>query len=236
MSADVAVRLAIQAAGTIDDGWETRVNMLVPAVAAMLRPPKDGQRSSSPMLVAQQVFDAQVIFGTYLSKHLDERSQRYVVSFQADNGDTPEELRTHRIDETAGAAMVLRLMQIKEGDRCAFFKYVDTVDRSTKVRYLVAIEKQPTKNARAATPPQRPRGSGAERPAAAPPQPAVEAPAPNQSKAAVIRGLLAELSEEQRLKAIDMLSKKGWATADEIPDAEFDKAMYIARHQREDYF
>lgn len=235
MSAEAAVRLAIQAAGTLDDGWETRVNMLVPAIAAMLRPPKPGQRSSTPMLVAEQVAAADVIFGVYLGKHFDEQSQRIVVQLKADNSDRPEEMRTHRVDETAGQAMSLRLMQIHEGDRCAFFKYVEGVDRQTKVRYLVAIEKQPTKNSAVATPPQRPRRTGAERPAVASPVTAA-APAPNQSKSAVIRGLLDDLKPEARLKAIAMLKQRGWETADEIPDDDFETAMYIARHQREDFY
>jgi hypothetical protein len=143
-------------------------------------------------------------------------------------------MRTHRVDEPAGRAMELRLTGLKEGDRCAFFKHVDTLDRTRKVRTLVGIERQPMKNARPATPPQRPGGTGAVRPADRPTS--AEAPVPNQSVAQVIRGLLHELGHAEREKARQLLIEQGWESAEDIPKEDLERAMYIVRFQRTDHF
>jgi hypothetical protein len=231
VSAERAVLLAIQAAGRFDDEWESRVAQVLPMVAGMLREQAEG------MKVANEVLNAQVIFGEYRDKRLEESSQRIVVTFMADNGDRPEEARTHRIDEPAGKAMYLRLMSLQPGDRCAFFKATDTLGPLSKVRLLVNFERQPNKNAAVATPPQRqPRRTGAVRPAEEPPQPSAAAPAPNTTRATVLRAALANQPEEKRLKAIAMLKARGWEGADDIPEADFEKALYIARHQKEDWF
>jgi hypothetical protein len=231
VNAEDAVRLAIQAAGRLDDEWETRVQLAVQSVAAAMRPQSDAMRVAGQLLDP----DTKIIFGVYRGKQLEESSQRMIVSFMADNGDEEETMRTHRIDEPAGHAMNIRLIGIKPGERCAFFKYVDKLGPKSSSRILVGIERQPIKNARVSAPPQRHRGTGAERLPADPPS-AVEAPAPNQSRATVLRGLLGQLPEEKRLASIELLKSMGWEAADDIPEEDFEKALYIVRHQRKDWY
>jgi hypothetical protein len=225
--------LAIQAAGRFDDDWEGRVHTAVPIVASMLRP------LSQTMVVAAEILDEDTtaIFGTYQGKQLEESSQRLIVSFVADNSQdgSVETVRTHRIDESAGHAMYLRLIGLQPGDRCLFFKTMDKVTPKMSVRILAGFERLPPRNAHAATPPQRSRGTGAERPARVPPSRA-EAPVANPNKGAVIRGLLEKLSTEDELKAKALLVKYGWEGVDDISDDDWSKAMYIARHAKDDWF
>jgi hypothetical protein len=219
VNAEDAVRLAIQAAGRLDDEWETRVQLAVQSVAAAMRPQSDAMRVAGQLLDP----DTKIIFGVYRGKQLEESSQRMIVSFMADNGDEEETMRTHRIDEPAGHAMNIRLIGI------------DKLGPKSSSRILVGIERQPIKNARVSAPPQRHRGTGAERLPADPPS-AVEAPAPNQSRATVLRGLLGQLPEEKRLASIELLKSMGWEAADDIPEEDFEKALYIVRHQRKDWY
>ncbi|MCD6056493.1 MAG: hypothetical protein K0Q89_23 [Thermomicrobiales bacterium] len=222
--------LAIQAAGRFDDEWETRVHMALPVVAGFLRPEGEAMR------VAKEVLEGAPIFATYQGKDFEERSQRYIVSFIADHGGggEVETVRTHRTDEPAGAAMATRLIGMQPGDRMLIFKAVDDVSAKMKVRIMAGFERLPSKTARAEAPPQRSRGSGAERPARTPTR--AEAPAPNPNKPVVLRGLLEQLSPEDELKAKTLLTKHGWAGMDDIHDDDWEKAMYIARHAKDDWF
>jgi hypothetical protein len=228
MTAERAVFLAIQAAGQYDGEWESRVHQVVPVVAGMLR------ARSQAMEVAAQILhpDTKAIMGSYHGKQLEESSQRLIVSFVADNNvdGEIETLRTHRIDEQAGAAMANRLVALQPGDHCVFFKWVDDVNPKMKVRLLAGFERLPPRTARVSPPPQRPREDGPVRKAA----PRAEVPNPN--KAAVIRKLLEQLSTEDELKAKALLTKHGWEGVDDVDDDDWPKALYIARHAREDWF
>lgn len=231
MTAERAVLLAIQSAGRFDDEWESRVHQAVPVVAGLLR------EGSQAMRVASEVLDSAAIFGTFVKKELEESSQRLIVSFVADNntGGEVETVRTHRIDEPAGAAMALRLVGLQEGDRCLFFKSVDSVTPTMKVRILAGFERLPPRSPRESTPPQRPREVGAERPARKAP-PRAEAPAPNPNKPKVLRAALDAQTEEHKLIAIALLNEQGWHGIDDIPDDKFEKAMYIIERRKADYF
>lgn len=236
------VAMAIEAAGEAGDdteGWRARVSMLVPQIAAMLRPQSEQARLALAMM------DAAMVQGTYNGYVYEPSSTRCKVELITEPSkwypDGKEPFRTQRTDEPLGLAQRAWLdANFSVGDPVKAWKTNEKISSDGEnVRILVHMEKVvATRNARAASPPQRSRGTGARRPTDEAPPPSVEAPAPNPNGpvAQVIRGLLLQLELKDRDARLALLKEQGWNTADDIPEEEKERAMYIVRFGRTDHF
>lgn len=136
------IAAAIAAAGprpASDYTWEQRVNAAIPSIVAMMH------ESSRPWKIADEVLNATVFVGTYVSHSVEESSTRCLV--QIDTGrpsrnypDGVEPIRSHRTDNPQGQAMQKRLADLRAGDEILVYKTMESSGEgadANKVRTLV---------------------------------------------------------------------------------------------------
>lgn len=146
-----AVRLAIVAAGQVDDPikWQARITTLTPQIASMLRLPDEAHANdaTTPVVTARKVLGASAFRAEYVGHELEETSKRLVVRLKSATANTKEtesdgteHLRTEPMWTPAGRAMRRILDALEPGQQVTAFKHVEPIDAQRKVRVLVHLE------------------------------------------------------------------------------------------------
>lgn len=117
------VRLAIMAAGELDENWDRRVRDFAPRIAALLRP-----SGTTPGVLesAIWVLDAAVFKATFDHYEIEDKSQRVMVYVKSENSDDAEPLRTEPLWSQIGKAMAGRVKrELMKGDEILVYKHMD---------------------------------------------------------------------------------------------------------------
>ena len=138
---------AIAAAGNMNSSvaWKSKINQLIPEVAALL-----GQRSFQ-MRRALAMLDASVFTAPFVDAVLEETSKRLVVSFEhavdRDHPDGRETIRTERTDTPTGKRMAERLHDVQPGQTLLCWKVLEEMrggdNAGRSVRILMHTEMLP---------------------------------------------------------------------------------------------
>lgn len=165
------VRLAISAAGDIDEGFSDRVLAATPRIAALLQ---SSDKYPGAVEAAGWVLEASVFKATFDHAEIEDTSKRVMVYVTAANADDAEPLRTEPTWSPLGRMMARRVKALHRGDQLVIYKYMDQfastdgkghkVMKNSRVLANFEIER------RAAPEPSVPTGDAAT-PAAAPPVP-----------------------------------------------------------------
>ena len=147
--AEMIVIGAIAAAGNMNSSvaWKSRINQLVPEVAAVLGP------RSFQMRRALMMLDAAVFSAPFVEAKLEESSTRMIVSLEhavdKDHPDGREHVRTERTDQPTGKRMAERLADVKAGQTLLCWKVLEEMrggeNAGRSVRILMHFETLPTR-------------------------------------------------------------------------------------------
>lgn len=116
------VRLAISAAGDIDEGFSDRVLAATPRIAALLQ---SSDKYPGAVEAAGWVLDASVFKATFDHAEIEDTSKRVMVYVTAVNADDAEPLRTEPIWSPLGRMMARRVKALNRGDQLVIYKYMD---------------------------------------------------------------------------------------------------------------
>lgn len=116
------VRLAISAAGDIDEGFSDRVLAAAPRIAALLQSSAD---HPGAVEAASWVLDASVFKAKFERYELEDKSQRLMVYVHSDKAEDAEPLRTEPLWSPLGRMMARRVKALRRGDQLVVYKYMD---------------------------------------------------------------------------------------------------------------
>lgn len=232
----MVVAAAISAAGPMGSNpvaWQAKISALIPQCAAML------EMQSRQAHQAKQVLEAAVFTAVYLSHEREESSTRAIVTLAKNAEGETETIRTNRTDRADGRALVEQLNRLTSGQEIRVWKAIEEMSgrQDRKVRVLVHFQPLTRNAAQASDTPSPPVREGAgdapEEGASTPPPPA--APAPNiDPRVATIRANIKAAKDVPRTVAC--FKAKGWAKAEDIPEASLERALYMSLHEGEEPF
>jgi hypothetical protein len=130
---------AIAAAGNMNSSvaWKSRLNQLIPEVAAVLGPRSFQMRRALAML------DAAVFTAPFVDAVLEESSTRMVVSVEhpidKDHPDGRQRLRTERTDTPTGKRMAERLHDVRPGQTLLCWKVHEEMRSGENAGRSVAV-------------------------------------------------------------------------------------------------
>lgn len=209
------VRLAVLAAGQLDNNWQNRVVAAVPKIAAVFGEPQDEHDPNALVNVARKVAEAHVFTAEYRGHEVDDNSKRvFVKLFDEKNQDSDylddqgcQTVRTEPLWSATGRSMKRILDGLESGQRIVCYRYSEQFDKTKKVGLLVHVEplgRRRDPQGASVSPPAQERRPAPERASSPAPGPAGgEGPAPSPPARSHDSADNAALSElERRFEAL----------------------------------
>lgn len=142
------VRLAVMAAGNLDNNWQQRVVAAVPKIAAVFGEPADEHDPNALVNVARKVSEAHVFTAEYRGHEVDDNSKRvFVKLYDEKNQDSDylddqgcQTVRTEPLWSATGRSIKRILDGLESGQRIVCYRYSEQFDKTKKVGLLVHVE------------------------------------------------------------------------------------------------
>lgn len=142
------VRLAVMAAGNLDNNWQARVVAAVPKIAAVFGEPTDEHDPNALVNVARKVSEAHVFTAEYRGHEVDDNSKRvFVKLYDEKNQDSDylddqgcQTVRTEPLWSATGRSIKRILDGLESGQWIVCYRYSEQFDKTKKVGLLVHVE------------------------------------------------------------------------------------------------